>query len=342
MELKRKFKQETKDALFLEPSVVESYLRSRGRLKKDEHLQKLEKPGEGNMNFVLRARSDRKSIILKQARPWVEKFPDIEAPLERVEVEAKFYGLIQQDEFLASFTPRRLDWDPKNYILMLEDLGEGADFTYVYRKDQQFTRAELETLLKFVEHLHAYPFDPTQKLAFPLNHALKTLNHEHIFVYPYMQDNGFDLDTVQPGLQELSLTYKTDAKLKEKIQTLGQRYLGAGPSLIHGDYYPGSWLKTGAGVKVIDPEFGYFGLPEFDIGVMAAHLQMAQTPEDEIQWLLDGYRPPDGFNDNLRRAFTGVEMMRRIIGLAQLPLDLTLVEKEALLRRGRDLLFEWS
>ena len=48
------------------------------------------------------------------------------------------------------------------------------------------------------------------------NRKLRALNHEHIFIYPLMIDNGFDLNTIQPGLQELSLKYKNNEQLKEK------------------------------------------------------------------------------------------------------------------------------
>ena len=43
--------------------------------------------GDGNMNLVLRVTTDRQSVIVKQARPWVEKYRDIPAPAERILAE---------------------------------------------------------------------------------------------------------------------------------------------------------------------------------------------------------------------------------------------------------------
>lgn len=339
MEHKQKFAAAAGQALFLEDEAsIEKYLRAHGWLKGSEQINKVEKPGEGNMNFVRRVQTDRQSIILKQARPWVEKYPQLEAPMERIQVEAQFYQLIQQDEILAAYTPRCLAWDTDNYVITLEDLGEGVDFLGVYQRDQQLSSKDLQALIDFISHLHNKAFSAGEKKSFPSNQKLKRLNHEHIFDFPYREENGFDLDSVQFGLQSLSMTYKTDTALKDRIEKLGGRYLGTGSCLIHGDYYPGSWLTVDGDVRVIDPEFGYFGLPEFDIGVMIAHMKMAQAPQAHIKRILSAYQRPKDFDDNLRIAFTGVEIMRRIIGIAQLPLALSLEEKAGLMGEAKEML----
>ena len=46
------------------------------------------------MNCTLRVTTTRRSFILKQARPWVEKYPQIAAPVERARVEAAFYAAV--------------------------------------------------------------------------------------------------------------------------------------------------------------------------------------------------------------------------------------------------------
>jgi len=73
-----------KTSFFLEKkdALVEEYLRKQKWIKSTEKVLSLEKPGEGNMNFVLRVKTDQGSFIIKQARPWVEKFPQIPARLK--------------------------------------------------------------------------------------------------------------------------------------------------------------------------------------------------------------------------------------------------------------------
>lgn len=341
MDLKQKFQASAGGALFLDRNnniALEAYLRKKSWLKQEEKILLMEKPGEGNMNFVARVRTTRQSLIIKQARPWVEKYPEIDAPLERIQVESDFYSFIQHNVFLASFTPRLLDWDSDNYILILEDLGNGADLTQIYQKDTIIATEELEALTSFISHLHHQEYSEEKRLAFPSNQILKKLNHEHIFYFPYLEENGFDLNTIQSGLQKLALPLKKDEVLKKRIQAIGDLYLGTGPFLIHGDYYPGSWLKVNSGVRIIDPEFGFFGLPEFDLGVMIAHLKMAQTPAPLINQVLAAYQAPNLFDTQLRKAFTGVEILRRLIGLAQLPLNLSLEEKKDLLEEAKELI----
>jgi 5-methylthioribose kinase len=290
-----------------------------------EKIVSVEKPGEGNMNFVVRVLTSTKSIIIKQSRPWVEKYPQIEAPANRIEVEAEFYSSVSKDNFFLPFCPKLLGFDKINYLLAMEDLGEGTDCTFIYKKKSTLEDDDLDKLVSFISHLHNSSLSDSN--TFPDNSELKTLNHTHIFYYPYEENNGFDLDTIQPGLQALSIPYKTDQLFKQSLKQLGEIYLQTHNSLIHGDYYPGSWLKSKSGIKVIDPEFAHFGKPEFDLGVMAAHLKMAQVNDTSIKRALELYQRPKDFNNQLFLQFCGVEIMRRIIGLAQLPLELTLPEK---------------
>jgi 5-methylthioribose kinase len=314
-----------------QPDQLAEFLQQCGWIAADETVQRIEKPGEGNMNYVLRVRTDRQSFIIKQARPWVEKYPQLDAPIERIVVEAQFYKALSAVAALQSYIPALKGFRADSFIMALEDLGEASDFTDIYKKTEQLSPAELIELVQFISDLHQVPVDQMQ-VPFPDNQALKTLNAEHIFTYPYLQENGFDLDTVQPGLQTLATTYKKDEALKKQIQKLGEAYLSNGGTLLHGDYYPGSWLRTNEGTRIIDPEFAYVGRAEFDLGVLVAHLKMAQTDDAVIQAGLEAYDVAGKtFDHTLFARFCGAEILRRLIGLAQLPLDLSLEEKEHLL-----------
>ncbi|MBC7922505.1 MAG: phosphotransferase [Ferruginibacter sp.] len=336
MDLKDKFKALYPEVVFLEartsPELVD-YLRRKGWLAVGEEVVSVQKPGEGNMNAVVRVVTSRRSFILKQARPWVQKYPRVSAPMGRTAVEARFYERIAGDEVLRTLTPAMLGFDAPDSVLALEDLGAGTDFTYLYQPNQLLGTGEVASLTRFLSRLHQLREEPGQG-EFLANQSMKALNHEHIFQLPFQEENGLDLDAIQEGLRDRSLPYRRDAVLKGKLSVLGDRYLRPGPTLIHGDYYPGSWLKGAAGLRVIDPEFGHFGRPEFDVGVMVAHFKLARLGEPVIREALDGYQPPDGFEYSLMTAFAGVEVLRRLLGLAQLPLSLSLDEKEALLEEA--------
>jgi 5-methylthioribose kinase len=212
--------------------------------------------------------------------------------------------------------------------MLLEDLGEGSDYLSIYGRARQLQPNELIHLVEYLMHLHQ-----VQVTEFPDTDGMRILNHEHIFEFPFLEENGFNLDQIQPGLQEASLPYKRDAVLKAKIHLLGQRYLKTGKTLIHGDFYPGSWLEVSSGIKIIDPEFGGLGDAEFDLGVFLAHLDLAQQDERQSKLVQETYTIP--LDWSLVAKYRGVELLRRLIGIAQLPVTLSLDEKKSLLARAR-------
>ncbi|MEL7341715.1 MAG: aminoglycoside phosphotransferase, partial [Bacteroidota bacterium] len=75
---------------------ISQFLRTRQWIGPDEKLLSARKPGEGNMNYTLRIRSDFRTFILKQSRDYVEKYPSIPAPAHRAIVEGSFYEVIQR------------------------------------------------------------------------------------------------------------------------------------------------------------------------------------------------------------------------------------------------------
>ncbi|RMG71912.1 MAG: aminoglycoside phosphotransferase [Bacteroidetes bacterium] len=305
---------------------IQAFLSDKKWIAPDEEIQSAAKPGEGNMNYTLRIRTNFRSFILKQSRAYVEKYPQIPAPAHRARIEGTFYTYIQEVVALRAFTPELMAMDTAHNILMLEDLGESSDFTFLYQRGATIDPEDLRALMDFLSLLHTH-FDTGGEIT---NREMRLLNAEHIFEYPFRTDNGLDLDSITPGLAKVALAYQTDAALKARITDLSQVYLSEGKTLLHGDFFPGSWLRTYEGVRIIDPEFCFFGPAEFDLAVLLAHLRMSQQEERLSDMVLATYRGAV-LDTNLLDQLTGIEIMRRLIGLAQLPLTLTLKEKEDLL-----------
>ncbi|PZX55493.1 5-methylthioribose kinase [Algoriphagus ratkowskyi] len=299
--------------------------------KQNEILISSESAGDSNMNLVLRVKTNSRSVILKQSKSFVRKFPQIPAPIERIEIELRYYQLFEDDELLSSCSPKVIIYNKENHILLLEDLGNGTDFSAIYAPDYTWDINDFHSLSQYLNSLH-----DLQVSNFPENVEMKKLNHEHLFHYPFMEENGFDLDTIQPGLQDLSLAYKRDTQLKSALELLGKRYLSQGTTLLHGDFYPASWLKTANGVKFIDTEFAYMGDREFDLGVLFAHFALAKMDARLQSDFLKIYQ--HSYSELLVNAYLGMEIMRRLIGIAQLPLSLTLADKKLLLERARKLI----
>jgi 5-methylthioribose kinase len=323
------------------PEEVGRILADRGWLEPGESFRGCERAGEGNMNLTLRVRTDRRRFIVKQARPWVEKYDTIPAPWDRSLSEQRFYQRVSGLGGVASRMPRLLGADPEARLLLLEDLPAARDMSDLYGGDVALAPGESEELAAYLRALHT----GTRDTADPhlANRAMRALNHEHIFVIPLAADGGLDLDALEPGLGDAARRLVADADYTAWVSRLGERYLADGPCLVHGDYFPGSWLRTDLGLRVIDPEFGFFGDPELDVGVALGHLALAGRPAAEGRRWLDAYakgREAPPLDAPLVARFAAVEVMRRLIGVAQLPLRPVPGRRAALLERAREAMLE--
>ena len=347
MDGKERFRAEIPRAYFLDPSDLErlnEYLAAGGWLAAGTTVLGAEKAGEGVMNCTVRVRTSAGSFILKQSRPWAEKFPQVAAPLDRALIETRFYRLVASSPLVAAWMPRLLWSDESAHLFALEDLGATSDFFPLYARRATMTDQTLHGLVAYLSALHRLTPTDEKARADLANSEMRTLNHEHLFALPLRADNGLDLDTYTstPGLAAVVATLQQDAGYVAAVTELGERYRTArNGCLVHGDFYPGSFLQTAAGVKVIDPEFCFCGDGEFDLGVFAAHLLLVGEPPERAENVLTSYRSAVGFSEALVRRYAGVEIMRRLIGVAQIPnLQADLARKTSLLELSRRLVLE--
>ena len=348
MSTKAAFRELFPDTFFLDADDLASlgaYLTRDGRLGAGETLQAAEKAGEGNMNCTVRVHTSARTFILKQARPWLEKYPQIAGPFDRTLVESRFYRLVMPHAAVAARMPQLLWSDEEARTLALEDLGRASDFFPLYAGETTLDDDTLAALAIYLSALHRVA-PPTAEREALVNRDMRRLNHEHIFALPLRADNGLDLDGYArtPGLTAAAELLKSDVVYGGIVTKLGDRYLhGEGDALLHGDFFPGSFLQTARGIRVIDPEFCFCGDAEFDVGVLAAHLLLAGEPTSRAESVITLYEPVPGgrFSPELARQYAGVEIMRRLIGVAQIPtLKADLARKTALLALSRRLVME--
>jgi 5-methylthioribose kinase len=317
-----------------EPDEVARYLVARGVIDPAEGPVRVATAGDGNMNCTLRVITPRRRLIVKQARPWVEKYDHIPAPWNRSHVEATFYESVAAVPGVGDRMPALIHVDRDARVLVLEDLGDDGDFTSMYN-GVRLSQRECETLVDYLLRLRRIEV-ATDRKGILANREMRTLNHEHIFRFPLAEDNGLSLDGITPGLQSAADEVKRDAAFVARVRALGARYLEDGATLVHGDYFPGSWVRTAGGATVIDPEFCFLGYAEHDSGVMMAHLIMAGEAPAHLD-AVERAAAADHGDSGLARQFAGVEIMRRLIGVAQLPLSASLERKRELLERAKQL-----
>ena len=316
-----------------DPAAAQPLMRRLGYLHDGETIRAMDKAGEGNMNLALRVTTDRRSVILKQSRPWVEKYDAIAAPWDRAVSERRFYQRVRGMPGVADRMPALLGHDDESRTLLLEDLGAASDLSGAYA-GKKIAATELRTAADYLGRLH----DATagERGGDYYNTEMRQLNHAHIYDIP-LQDHGMvDLDKLEPGLSKAAAEARADEKFVAAVRETGERYLadpGEGACLLHGDFFPGSLLRTGDGLRVIDPEFCFAGDPAFDVGVMAGHLVLADQTAD-VRGFLNAYDTAK-LDANLLARVAGCEVMRRLIGVAQLPIPKTAGRRADLLRRAR-------
>jgi 5-methylthioribose kinase len=321
---------------------LQAYLVERGLAQSGETVT-AELAGEGNMNCVIRARLPDRSLILKQARPWVEKYPSIAAPVERATSEARFYDFVTRDSLVAAMMPSLLDFDERSALLVMEDLFAAEPLIDCYQGSRRFNPRQLNQLAQYTSALHSLVVSANERDAFR-NMAMRRLNHEHIFDIPLRRDGALSdrLEQITPGLDRVGDDLRADRTYCDVVVKLGERYLrDDGPSLLHGDLFPGSLLQTASGeLRLIDPEFCFCGDPEFDIGVFYAHLLLSGHPEDANSWWVQAALENGKRSESLVFQYAGVEIMRRILGVAQLPVRLSLEAKRRLLEQSRAMVLQ--
>lgn len=300
-----------------DPDGIARFMAQHEWLHPGETITAITKAGDGNMNLTLRVNTTQRSLIVKQARPWVEKYDSIPAPWDRALYEQRFYDRVQSIPEVANAMPKLIAADSASKSLVLEDIVNACDFSSVYQGASLDT-ATLERLAEFLFALHRGTHgnpDPTFE-----NREMRFLNHEHIFMLPLDPDNGIDLDSIEPGLQAVAQKLMNDSDYTSIVAETGKRYLADGQCLVHGDYFPGSWLNAADGPIIIDPEFCFYGDPEFDLGVCIGHLCLSSHQYADAQAFLNAYAAEDIDHTRIAR-YAAIEVMRRLIGVAQLPIE---------------------
>lgn len=294
------------------------------------------------MNLTLRVQTDRRSVILKQARPWVEKYDHIAAPWDRLRYERRFYSRVATINGVARHMPALLAADDDARTLLLEDLGAANDLTNLYAGGA-LEPEEIRSLALYLAELHQATAG--DKLSEFTNREMRQLNHAHIFEIPLSMDLPLDLDALEPGLAGAAKELRSDREIAEHARELGAIYLADGTVLVHGDFFPGSWLRTAEGIKVIDAEFCHAGHPEIDLGCALAHFSLAQQPLRASRRFLASYLEGCvGYEIDLSllAGMTAMEIIRRLIGVAQLPIPKSTGIRAESLERARRVLLERS
>jgi 5-methylthioribose kinase len=301
---------------------IPAYIRELGLADPDEPSS-VASGGDGNINWVRRVQIGGprpRAIVLKQARPALERFPQYAAPTERLLFEARWFELARAQDSEA-ICPRVLALDDPNRVLVLEDLSgwERLDAALARGAD---VAAPMEALARFLARVHAATAGDASLPARFTNDAMRRLHGEHIFVLPY-QESDFGLSA---RLAAAAREARADSALVRAAARAYERYLAPHGALVHADVQAGNVLLGPRGaVKLLDAEIAHVGDPAFDLGTLLAHLALPAVARGFSAGALlgrvrDAYRaerPCDGERLERAQCYAGLEMIRRTIGAAR-------------------------
>ena len=308
----------------LHDADLPEYLAALGLLTPGESVQ-VEPAGEGNINWVRRVRSTARpfSVVVKQARPALERFPEYRVSTRRIEFEARWYETVARFD-REGICPRVHYFDAQRKALVLEDLAGAEPLSDLLARGGD-AAGVAAALGRFLGAVHAGTRDPALAARFE-NSEMRQLHGEHIFGLPF-RANDFPLS---PAVRRRAERVASDVDLLRRIDAAYRRYRELALALIHADVQPTNVLVKAGAPKLLDAEIAHQGDPAFEIGQLAGHLWMralargdARAAAPAVSALWSSYSAAVGgalqfaFGDALVHA--GIEMLRRTLGAARIP-----------------------
>ncbi len=236
-----------------------------------------EEIGDGNLNLVFRIRSDGsgRSVIVKQALPYVRVvgggWP---LSLDRARIESA--ALAKAAEVCPELVPQVYSFNQELALIVMEDLSDHIVLRKGLIQGKRYERlAEdlgtyMARTLFATSDLYLEPQAKKQLQVEFCNPELCKITEDLVFTHPYMDAETNNIDeAIRPFVARFLWS---DTALKREVALLKHAFLTRGEALVHGDLHTGSVMVTAASTKVIDPEFAYYGPMGFDVGAMLANL----------------------------------------------------------------------
>ena len=156
------------------------------------------------------------------------------------------------------------------HIIMRNGLIDGVKYPRFAETLAEFMAA---TLFK-TSDLYLPAGEKKRRIAvFCANTELCKITEDLVFTDPY-RDAKLNHWT-SPQLDDIALEFRSDGPLKAAAQAMKLKFLSSAEALVHGDLHSGSIMATTGDIRVIDPEFAFFGPMGFDVGALIANLILA-------------------------------------------------------------------
>ena len=244
-----------------------------------------EEIGDGNINYVYRIfdKNTKKSLILKQADVQTRVRPDGYLNPDRSIREAEVLKLY--NECAPGFSPKIIYADPVMAAIIMEDIGSYSNLRMelmagkiFYGIEELITRFIVDTSLPSTDLVLAYQ-KKFQAAAKFYNPDLCKITEDLVFTHPYKDVRQRNI-LLPENAEWLKKKFYEDLNLIARVAILKEKFNNYPQGLIHGDLHSGSIFVKNENeetkIKIIDPEFAFYGPIAYDLGNVLAHFIFAQ------------------------------------------------------------------
>ena len=283
----------------LDCDEVISYVKEKNLFSENADLT-VKEIGDGNINYIFKVENkiDGKSIVLKQADKLLRSSG---RPLDLTRSKIETNILRIENDLAPHFVPEIYFYDEIMCVLAMEDISEyknlrteliaGKIFPNFADNISEF----LSRTLLLTTDLFMNKFEKKKNVKEFINPELCDISECLVFTEPY--DNNRNRNIITAGNKEFveNTLYKNE-DLHFAILKLREKFMNYSQSLIHGDLHSGSIFINEKGIKIIDPEFSFYGPMAYDIGNVIGNLYFplyrakffmedSKKKEEFINWL---------------------------------------------------------
>jgi 5-methylthioribose kinase len=235
--------------------------------------------GDGNINYVFKVWDEvtGRSIIIKQADKLLRS-SGRPLDLHRNKIEAEILKI--ESRLAPDYVPKVYHYSEAMCALSMEDIS-----AYKNLRTQMLAGKIYPHLAEGISSFLVDTLLPTTDLV--IDRALKKervklftnielcgITEDLVFTEPYY--NYKNRNIITPGNENfVNETLYSDEELKGQVGMLRNAFMNHAQALIHGDLHSGSIFANEKGIKVIDPEFAFYGPMGYDVGNVIGNLFLA-------------------------------------------------------------------
>ncbi len=245
-----------------------------------------EEIGDGNINYVYRIfdTNTKNSLILKQADVQTRVRPDGYLNPDRSIREAEVLKLYNKSA--PDFSPKIIYADSVMAAIIMEDIGSYSNLRMelmagkiFYGIEELIARFIVDTSLPSTDLVLAYQ-KKFQAAAKFYNPDLCKITEDLVFTHPYKDLRQRNI-LLPENAEWLKKKFYEDLNLIARVAVLKEKFNNYPQGLIHGDLHSGSIFVKNENeetkIKIIDPEFAFYGPIAYDLGNVLAHFIFAQS-----------------------------------------------------------------